>query len=279
MKKHSLFKFMSILLLVILVITQFLPGRTGEIARLPLWDVMTNYLQSYYYFFDTAVFMLVIGAFYGVLNKTGAYKKLLDSIVLKVKTKGKIFVFAIAIVLALLSSLTGLTIPLLIFIPFIVSIILLLGYDKLVAISSTVVSILIGFIGGIFVNFRDANSYYGYYASTFDKLCGIDRYTNLIPQIILLVLGLTLLILFINRHIKEVEKKKVKYDLNDNSELLVTEVKGNYKDIKSWPLVIIFSLIIIKDVNKSTILIILAPSSAQTPNAGKTVEIKPLNIG
>ena len=39
--------------------------------------------------------------------------------------------------------------------------------------------------------------------------------------------------------------KKVKYDLNDNSDLLVTEVKGNYKDIKTWPLIVILSILLI----------------------------------
>lgn len=245
MKKHSLFKSMTIILLLVLIVTYFLPARAGEVSSLPFGDIVTNYIQSYYYFFDTAVFMLMIGAFYGVLNKTGAYKKLLDKIVVKVKTNGKKFVFASTIIFALVASLTGMTMPLLIFVPFIITIILLLGYDKLVAISSTVISILVGFVGGIFVTFRDPNNYYGYSATTFDSFVGIDKHTNLLPQILLLILGVGLLIVFINRHIKDIENKKVKYDLNDNSELLVAEVKGNYKDIKTWPLVAILVILLI----------------------------------
>ena len=244
MKKHSLFKSMAIILLIVLVVTYFLPGRTGEVSYLPFVDVVANYIQSYYYFFDTVVFMLMIGAFYGVLNKTGAYKKLLDKIVVKVKPNGKKFVIVSTIAFALVASLTGLTMPLIIFIPFVISIILLLGYDKLVAISSTVVSILIGFIGGLFVTFRDPNAY-GYSAITFEELVGIDKYTNLLPQILLLVLGVGLLILFISRHIKDIENKNVKYELNDNSELLIAEVKGNYKDIKTWPLMVILAILLV----------------------------------
>lgn len=245
MKKHSLFKFMAIIALVVLVLTYFIPGRGGEVSYLPFGDVLTNNIQAYYYFFDTALFMLVVGAFYGVLNKTGAYKKLLDNIVKKIKPISKIFIIVTIIVFALLSTLTGMTMPLIVFIPFVISIILLLGYDKLVAISSTVVASLIGFIGGVFVTFRDPNNYYGYSATTFEKFVGIDNFTNLIPQLILLVLGVALLIVFINKHIKNVEEKKVKYELNENSDLLIVEVKGNYKDIKTWPLIVVLSLLLV----------------------------------
>lgn len=245
MKKHSLLKILGIILLLIVIVTYCVAGRSGEITYLGLGDVAVNYIQSFYYFFDTALFVMVVGGFYGILNKTGAYKKLLDNIVSKVKKHSKIFVFGIIVLFALVSSLTGISIPLFIFVPFVVSIILLLGYDKLVAMVSTIGSILVGFIGGIFVTFRDPNSYYSVYYTTFEEFVGADKFSNWIFQLVLLILGVALLIFFVNRHIKNVEKKKVKYDLSDNSDVLITEVKGNYKDIKTWPLIVIFALIAI----------------------------------
>ena len=245
MKKHSLLKILGIILLLIVIVTYCVAGRSGEITYLGLGDVAVNYIQSFYYFFDTALFVMVVGGFYGILNKTGAYKKLLDKIVNKVKKHSKIFVFGIIVLFALVSSLTGISIPLFIFVPFVVSIILLLGYDKLVAMVSTIGSILVGFIGGIFVTFRDPNSYYSVYYTTFEEFVGADKFSNWIFQLVLLILGVALLIFYVNRHIKNVEKKKVKYDLSDNSDVLITEVKGNYKDIKTWPLIVIFALIAI----------------------------------
>ncbi len=245
MKKHSLLKSMVILVLLVLIASYFLDARAGEVSYLPFGDIVTNYIQSYYYFFDTLVFILMVGAFYGVLNKTVAYKKLLDNIVLKVKSNSKRFIFICIIVFALLTSLTGITLPLIVFIPFVVSIILLLGYDKLVAISATVLSILVGSIGGIFVTFRSPGGYSAISGTTFEDLAGIDKFTNIIPEIILLVLGVALLILFVNKHIKNVEEKKVKYELNGNTDLLVAEVKGSYKEVKTWPLIIILSLLLI----------------------------------
>lgn len=244
MKKHSLLKSLGILLLVILILTYFIPARAGTVKYLPFGDIVTNYIQVYYYFFDTVVYILAIGAFYGVLNKTPAYKKLLDSIVKKMKPAGKKAIFITMIIFAVLTALTGITLPLLLFVPFVISIILLLGYDKLVAITSTVVAILVGFIGGIFVTFRDPNAY-SYSAITFESFVSIDKFTNIFPQLLLLLLGVALLILFVSKHLKDTEEKKVKYELNGENDLLIAEVKGNYKDIKTWPLITIISILLV----------------------------------
>ena len=122
---------------------------------------------------------------------------------------------------------------------------MLLGYDKLVAISSTIVSMLVGFIGGIFVTFRDPNSYYGYGATTIEKMTDISDTSLLLPKLILLVLGIALLIFFIKKHIKNVNDKKVKYELNESNEVSVSEVKGDYKNIKTWPIIVMLSVILV----------------------------------
>ena len=251
MKKHSLFKVILIVLGALVCVNGIL-AIIGNFVKdlevfkmIPLGDTLMNFVQSFYYFFDTLVFVLVLGGLYAVLNKIPAYKKLVDNIAQKVKSHSKLFVFIVTGLFAVLTSATGLTNVLLVFIPFVVAIILLLGYDKLVAISSTVVAMLVGLMGGVFVTFRDANSYYGYAATTFSKFVGTKEYVNLVPQLIILVLGTALLIFFINRHIKSVQDKKVKYELNDSDEVLVSEVKGDYKTIKTWPMIVILSVLFV----------------------------------
>ena len=244
MKKHSLLKNLSILLLLIIIASNLLPGRQNTIERIGSADLLVNYfsivLQNFSYI---VLFILVVGGFYGILSKTPAYKKLLDSIVAKVKPNSKKFIYAVIIIFAVITSLTGMTIPLFIFIPFIVSIILLLGYDKLVAFTSTFTSILIGYIGGIFVNFINPNTYS---ITTFEEFVGMEeKFANVFPKLLLLLTGIALLIFFVSKHIKNVEEKKVKYELSDSSELLIAEVKGDYKDIKTWPLIIVFGLLLV----------------------------------
>lgn len=244
MKKHSLLKVLTILILIILILSNVLNGRQGALDRIGIADILVNYysivLQNFSY---VVLFILSVGGLYGVLNKTASYKKLVDNIVTKVKPLGKKFVFITIILFAVLTSLTGITLPLFIFIPFVISIILLLGYDKLVAFTATFASILIGYIGGIFVNFVNPNTYM---VTTFDEFVGLDtKFVNVFPKLLLLFAGIALLIFFVDKHIKSVEEKKVKYELNDNDELLIAEVKGNYKNIKTWPLIVLMSLVLI----------------------------------
>lgn len=253
MKKHSLFKVILIVLGSLIAVDAILAilgvcgvkGLKDVYTMIPLGDVLINFVQSFYYFFDTVVYLLVLGAFYGVLNKVPAYKKLVDNIAQKVKANSKLFVFITTGLFAVLTSLTGLTNVLLIFVPFVIAIILLLGYDKLVAISSTIVSMLVGFMGGLYVTFRDPSNYYGYSATTFEGLTGISLSSTVWAKLAILVFGTALLIFFINRYMKNVKNKKVKYELNESDAVVATEVKGDYKEIKTWPMIVIFAIIFV----------------------------------
>lgn len=238
MKKHSLTKILGILLVLLLIVSYILPGRQEAVNRIGIADLLLYYfsivLQNFSYI---VLFALAVGGFYGVLNKTSSYKKLLDSIVTKVKPLGKKFIYITIILFAIITSMTGITIPLFVFVPFVVSIILLLGYDKLVALTATIASIIVGYIGGVFVSFVNPNTYG---TNTYEEFVGLEsKFANTFPKLLLLLTGIALLIYFVSKHIKAVEDKKVKYELNDDSELLISEVKGTYKDIKTWPLIVV----------------------------------------
>ena len=244
MKKHSLTKILGILLVLLLIVSYILPGRQEIVSRIgiadPLLDNLSIVLQNFSYII---IFALAVGGFYGVLNKTGSYKKLLDNIVTKAKPLGKKFIYLVIILFAVITSMTGMTVPLFAFIPFVVAIILLLGYDKLVALTATIGSIVVGYIGGVFVNFVNPNTYG---TNTYEEFVGLEtKFANTFPKLLLLFAGIALLIYFVNKHIKAVEEKKVKYELTEDSELLISEVKGNYKDIKTWPLITILSLMFV----------------------------------
>ena len=241
-KKHGLLKIMSIITLIIMLLSNVLPGRQNIIDRIGVLDIPLNYfsivLQNFSYI---VLFVLAVGGFYGVLSKTPNYKKMLDNIVAKVKPLGKKMIFLTIILFAVITSMTGITIPLFVFIPFVVAIILSMGYDKLVAFTATIVSIIVGYIGGVFTNFVNPNTGL---VNTYETFIGLDsKFANTFPKLLLLFAGIALLIFFVDKHIKNVEDKKVKYELSDNSELLIAEVKGKYKDLKTWPLVLVLSLL------------------------------------
>lgn len=253
MKKHSLFKTLAILLLLVVVATYFIAPRGSEVSFLAFWegtasylglgDVLIYFVQSFYHFFDTIVFVLIIGGFYGVLSRIPAYKTLVDSIASKFEDKGKWIVIAVTIIFALLACFTGIELQLFIVVPFVVAIILALGYDKLVAISSTIGAILVGNMAGIFVTFRDTANSYAVSYITFDKFVGLENnFSNIIPKSILLVLVIGLLVFYILRHIKKVGKKEVSYDLGEKIEF--TKVSEKDSKVSLWPVIVMGGLLV-----------------------------------
>ena len=252
MKKNSLLKVILMVLGSLLLVCgllgilgYFVPALEGKFNIIPVGDALVNFVQSFYYFFDTVVYLLILGAFYGVLNEVPAYKKLIENIVVKIKNHSKLFIFIVIALFAVLTSVTGQLGVLLIFVPFVAMIILGLGYDKLVAISSTVVSMSIGLMSSLYLTFRDPNNYYGYSSTTIEGSLELDLYTNLWPKLILLVLGVALLIFFVNRHIKNVQDKKVKYELNESNEVIVSEITEDYKTIRTWPMIVMLIFILV----------------------------------
>lgn len=248
MKKHSLVKVLLAILVLVVITTYFVAGRDGVVDPIAIGDVVVNFVQSFYYFFDTAIFILVVGGFYGLLNKTKAYRRLLDTIASKIKDNRKKVVLGTTVLFAVISALTGLDMLLFVFIPFVVSLILLLGYDKLVALSSTVGAVLVGFIGGIFTTVKDSTG-----ASTFETLVGLDdMWANVVPKVLLLIVVVALLVLYVSKHIDKLEKNGSEYELSSNDALLIETkdkngkvVKAKYDDVMVWPIVTIFIIMFV----------------------------------
>lgn len=253
MKKNNLFKVLAIVMLVVMVATYFIAARGNEVSfiafakgtasPLGFGDVAIYFVQSFYHFFDTILFVLVVGAFYGVLNKVPAYKTFVDDMASKFKKYSTGFVIAVTIIFALLASLTGLELALFIFIPLVVAVMLSMGYDKLVAISSTVGAIAVGTIGGIFLTFRDPSSMYGVSYTTFDAFVGLSgNYATIIPRVVLLVLGIVLLVFYIIRHIKKADSKEVSYDLGEKLDMVVdTSVEDK---VSLWPMIVLGAVLV-----------------------------------
>lgn len=242
MKKHTIFKILSIMLLLIVVVSYFIPGRNDTISYLALGDVVLNGIQSFYYFFDTAMFILFVGGFYGVLNNTDAYKKLLNAIAKKVDKKR--FVLVVTILFAFVTSLTGMTLPLLVFAPFFISIILLMGYDKIVAMSATIGSIIVGSIGGLFLTFRDPSNAYSVSYTTFEEYVGMsNKFGNIYLKLLLCVLALLLLIF----HICKYMKKSLKSSKEDREDIFLVDdsSKKETKKVRVWPIVTVLSILFV----------------------------------
>ena len=157
MKKHNTVKVVLITLLVIMLLTWLLPAAYYQTSyvdqgrvQMGLFDLFSYPTTALSYFGYIALFILVVGGFYGVLNKIPAYRTLLDDMAKTFKKKGKLVVSIIMVLLAVITSICGLQLGLIMFFPFLIALILLMGYDKLVAALTVVGSTMIGIAGTTF---------------------------------------------------------------------------------------------------------------------------------
>ena len=207
--KRNLLKALGISFLIFVVLSWIIPIGTYEggkfttdgIDAVGLLDLVEVPVQTLLTFALYAVVFAVIGGLYGVMSKTGALDAWTEKIVKKFSGKEKRFIVFTIIFFVILSSLTGLTLPLFVLVPFFAIILFGLGFDKITALTVTVGSILTGSIA----------STYGFNISGYTKniLAFEDMNTQIVGKIILLVLLTALLILFVLKFSSEKSNKKI----------------------------------------------------------------------
>ena len=240
MKKHNTLKVVLLTTLVLFLCTWIFKTASfqgsayvaGERMQMGVFDLFNYQITSLQYFGYIALFVLVVGAFYGVLNETGAYGKMLDKLASKFKGKERIVLVAIMVILALLTSFVGMQLPLIVFVPFLISLILLLGYSKITAVFAIVGSMMIGIAGTTF----------GYTnTSLLNQALGLENTNAIWVKIIILVLGLALLVFNTLMFVAKDDTKKT--ELKAAKDEYVPSGKGNKKSL--IPLIVIFALILL----------------------------------
>ncbi len=241
MKKHNIFKVILITLALFMVLTWIFPSAIFQSAydeqgriQMGIFDIFTYQNTSLSYFGQISLFVLLIGGFYGLLNKTGAYRRMLDSLAKKFKGKEWLALTIIMILFAVLTSVCGLQMGLLIFFPFVISLTLLMGYSKLAAISVTVGSTLVGLMGTTFATTT---------TNVLVQYLSLEVLDGIWAKVIILVVGLILLILNV---LKFGKKQNVKEE-KDKDDFLPAAVKSTAKGKtkKIWPLVVVFDVILL----------------------------------
>ncbi len=236
MKKHKVLKVAIITLLICALLTWIIPCATyqmeySEIGRyqVGLFDILSYQSTVLGYFGYVALFVLVVGGFYGVLFKTGAYRAMLDSICKKFKGKEAIFVIVIISLFAILTSFAGLQLALLMFFPFVISLLLMMGYSRVATVAVTAGSVAVGLMGTTFA-----------YNTTqvLQEYLSVELTDLIWAKVILLVIGIILLALSV---VKFSKKDSLKKEI-EKDEFIPEPVKGKAKK-RIWPLVIILDLI------------------------------------
>lgn len=251
MKKHNLLKVTLLVLFLVVIGTWFLPVTNfsnGSFSTTESIKVGLFHLASYVgvvlqVFGPIIVYVLSVGGLYGVLYSIPQYRLLLDKIVDGFKGREWIFMTTVGVVFAVLSSMAGLSIPLILLFPFVISIILLMGYDKITAAMLVVGSTIAGLIGSVF----SANDVYGitrlFGSSELEEASNLAlniAKTDVLWKIVLLVVSLALVL--VNTFLYAKKHKKENVDLE--KELLVPK-KVKTSDKRILPLVIVLDLLLV----------------------------------
>ena len=240
MKNKNLWLSLIIAFGIIFLITWVVPSTSydsdgtlalGSINPTGIWDIFYYLSMILSWFGQNAIFIDLLAIFYGVIGKTGALRVLVDRIALKFKKREKIFLLISSSFFILLSGLTGIYFPLLVFVPLAVGVILTLGFNKITALMATIVPILVGFMGSLYSqllyanisNYVEAGIAYGWF-----------KFALII--ITLITVGLYLYLT------AKIGKSKEKEEINE--EMLFLEKKDGKKP-KIWPIVTVFILIFV----------------------------------
>ncbi|MBQ8131574.1 MAG: hypothetical protein IJ193_03695 [Bacilli bacterium] len=241
MKKHNAIKVVLITLAVFILLTWILPAASysGEFydqgrIQVGFYDLLVYPFIAISNFYSATLFILAVGAFYGILYKIPAYRNLLDSIANKFKAHGEVVIGLTMIVLAVATSVCGIQLGFALFFPFIASIILLMGYDKIVAALTLVGSTMIG-VAGTTYGYENASILYQILGTEEN---GLSITSDIPVKVAILVVGLAVLIvntlMYIKKHntvtVAEVETKKEEKEVEVKAEeVQVEEVKVEEK--------------------------------------------------
>lgn len=251
MKKNSIIKAIAITFGIYVILSWIIPGGSfssgsyvkGSTSPVGIGNLFTYPVSTFLTSICAliGINVLLIGGLYGVMNKTGAYQKLVDGTVKKFAGNEKKFLVISVVVFALLASLTTLTLPLLILVPFFVAVILLLGFNKMTALLSTVGAILVGNMATMFGYNMDGYNY-------INLFFGLKTTDNILYKVILFVVLVAIMLYFVLKtskveKVKKARKTTKKTEEEPKEEAIVPlYMKGETSKKSSTPLVVLFCL-------------------------------------
>ena len=224
---------------------------SGELSEVGVFDFLSYGNVALSYFGNISLYIISIGILYGVLYKIGAYRKLLNNIVEKSKNHKKLVLILIVVILSLLTAVCGTSMGFWFIVPFIVSLVLLMGYDKFTAALVGIGPMLVGLMGNVFSSTYIASDYslemqngMGIVNSILNTSQNINTIFQsgqikfFLIRLIVLCLGIAALVVNVIIASKKESKK-----LSDEDKSLVPEVVE--KESKVWPIIVVLDLLLV----------------------------------
>ena len=222
--KTKLLKVIGISFLIYVVLSWIIPVGTysnGELTTdgidpVGLIDLFNAPIQAFITFILYGVVFATIGGLYGVMERTGALEKVTNRIGHAFEGKERVFLVITTILFTLLSSITGLILPLFVLVPLFAAVLFVMNFDKVTVLASTVGSLLVGSVA----------STYGFNITGYTaNLLALDMSNQIVAKVILLVILTIVLCATVVMTSKRAMKKELKEAKVIKNEKEVKEVK------------------------------------------------------
>lgn len=233
-KKYGLLKGVLLFIVIAVILTWLIPtgsfsssGFTESVmTRVGINDLTWLIFYGIYFSTDKVILLLAIGGLYGVLVKTNAYDRLVTGIAQKIKHE-KVAVVIFSILIAALTSILTQSFVVVIFIPFIISIMNRMKLDKMTIMATAFGSMLVGIMGATYGT--DGLVYFSKYMAT--------ESTNISSSVLvragILVIGLVLFNFFVLTRMSKVKKNE------ETAELFAVEELTDTKKRSVIPIIIL----------------------------------------
>lgn len=244
-KRYGILKGSLIFIIIGFLLSWIIPNGTlsstglvdAGMVRLGIYDIGDLFYNAFAVATYKIIILLAIAALYGVMTKTQGYERIVTYLAKKFSKHKQIVVVAVSVVLAGLTSVLTQTFVVLIFVPFIVSILNRMKLDKMTILATTIGSILVGIMGATYgtEGLQMLNYYFGYTTTL--------PYTMpaLAVRAGILVIGLVLFNFFTLTHMRKVAKNAESVDW---FEVTVEEGKEN-KTKSVVPIIVVLAVLFV----------------------------------
>ena len=246
-KEHRLSKSLLVIILTMFIFSWVMPYGYFQGAdfydygmrRIGIIDLSIALYNALYYSMDKLIYLIVLAGFYGVLSKISGYQKMVTKLADKCKKHVILTATIMSVFLFVATSLFAQTFMVLLFVPFLISILLSMKVDKLSAFAITFGSVLVGILGATFGT--EGITSFNYYIGT-------EITVGLTYRYIIAAVALVLYNFFISMRLKKVLNDSKKKDNEAEVALDPFEVEPTRKKTSVIPVAIILGIIFIVNI-------------------------------
>ena len=243
--KFNNIKLLLILFLLFAVVswlfiaTTYKSGELVEIGwyRAGFYDLIAVIFSGFTYKINDVLYLLFVGGMYGLLTRAESYKRIVSKVSNVVREHGEIAFLLITFVVGLYTALSSSVITLFIFVPFIMTVFLKGGYDKLTAVAASFGGLFLGYIGQITGTYGNDFLY---------QYLQVTASADVIVKVVLFVVAYVLFNVFGISHLKN---NRIEEDEDLETDLYAVEepkkIVKKSQQIMMWPTIVMAVILLV----------------------------------